>query len=155
MIFHYVDGALMCEVKIRGLTHTLAEYNELSSAFFRYRDPEDERQWWACDPEHPPYGGYRYFVCESLTRRAAQMIADALGGYLVPDDYIPSARQLETGGPFHVHAFSVRAPMRVGKHAELDRAVICAEADAQHSMRSGIIYRVYDNSGYMVAEFKR
>ncbi len=153
MIFHYVDGALMCEIKIRGLTHTLPEYNELSSRFIGYYDPEDEDQWWRHGLDYPAYGGYRYFVCESLSRRAAQMIVDALGGYLVPD-YVPPSRQLGTGGPFHVHAFSVRAPMRVSKHAEIERAIACAFSDARHLMRQGIIFRVYDNSGYMVAEFK-
>lgn len=153
MIFHYVDGALVCECKVYGLTHTLAEYNELSSAFLRYRDPEDEYQWWGFDPAHPPYGGYRYFVCESLSRRAAQMIVDALGGYLVPET-IPPSRQLSDGGPFHVHQFSVRAPMRVSKHNDLERAIRAATVDAERLIRDGIIYRVYDNSGFMVAEFK-
>lgn len=158
MIFHYIDGALVCEIKIRGLTQTLPEYNELSSRFHGYRDPEDEDQWWWAYDMDPSYGGYRYFVCESLTRRAAQMIVDALGGYLVPER-IPPSRQLGTGGPFHVHQFSLDRPSILWGHFQKLADAQDATANLFNShFQMGCIsdrwFRIYDDSGYMLAELK-
>lgn len=98
------------------------------------------------------YGGYRYFVCESLTRRAAQMIVDALGGYLVPE-IIPPSRQIGTGGPFHVHVFLPRAPNHILSVPGVAEALYYAEEYSKDKSNEAIIYRVYDNSGFMVAEF--
>lgn len=68
MIFHYVSGgALMCEEPIPGVTQEL-------TCTYSY------------------YGGFRYFVAESMSEEAARRIAHGLGGILWKG--APPSRQL-------------------------------------------------------------
>lgn len=146
MIFHYVNGALMCEVKIRGLTWVLPTYNELSEAFYRDKD----EHWYFGDEYY--YGGFKYFVAESLGRRAAQIIVDALGGYLVPE-FVPPSRWLGDGGPFYIHGFTVENAWYIMSMERLEQALDSVHAFVAEAP-SDVRYRVYDKSGFMVAEFR-
>lgn len=73
MIFHYVDSALMCEEEIPGVTWDVTAH---SSKYY-------DSSW---------YGGFRYFVAESMTTGAARRIAHGLGGILW--EGAPPSRQL-------------------------------------------------------------
>lgn len=57
--FYMVSGALMCDREIPGLNHELEG-----------------------DGAKKYYGG-RYFVCETLSRKAGKIIAEALGGIFI------------------------------------------------------------------------
>jgi len=147
MLFHYVHGALMCEIELKGLTSPMAprRFDYLDSNGSSPTDPLEYDQW---------YGGYRHFVCESMSRSTASRIATALGGYLVDDSYINVGRQLGDGSPFHVHLFDLVRPAHVATFSciddALDRAHECSE-----TWPVKYPFRIYDASGYMVMEVKR
>jgi hypothetical protein len=63
VFFYSTGGSLMCDREVEGLTQDL-----LVVSAEPYREKCQEF-----------YGG-RYFVCETVTRNAAKLIAEALGG---------------------------------------------------------------------------
>lgn len=59
--------------------------------------------------------------------------------------------------PYPIHEFNLRGASRVGHHRSLSDALFFAEKHkewnrAEYSRDS--VFKVYDNSGFMVAEFK-
>lgn len=145
MLFHYIAGSLMCEIRIPGLTHNVNGWTV--------------HNWWN---DHPTdldivdcadayYGGFDHFVCESLSRKAAQQIVTALGGYLVDDFYIPVGRQLGDGGPFFMHQFDLYSPRSLGRVNSIEAAAGFIQSEG----RMAGIYRIYDASGYMVIEIRK
>lgn len=146
MIFHYVQGALMCEIRIPGLTHRVGGWTV--------------HNWWSDRPidpyyvdfgEEDYYGGYSHFVAESMSREVAQKIVTALGGYLVDDSYVHAGRQLGDGGPFFMHRFDLYAPISLGRVNSIE----AAEGFIKSCGRKEGLYRIYDASGYMVMEIKK
>lgn len=144
MLFHYVSGALVCQIAIEGLTaqHKPRRFDWL------HRDGSSPAN---PDEYCPYYGGYRYFVCESLSRETARRIVTALGGYLVDDSYINVGRQLGDGGPFFMHQFNLYSPRSLGRVNSIENAAGFIQSEG----RMAGLYRIYDASGYMVMEIKR
>lgn len=156
MIFHYVstDGALMCEIRVKGLTQRVNGW----TVYSRFKDSDytprpDEESYYYHIPYDPSehYGGYNHFVAESISREAAQKIVTALGGYLVDDSYIPVGRQLHDGGPFLVHLFDKRSPFVVGEYPLISDALDNAHATAENWPVQYPV-RVYDFSGCLMFE---
>jgi hypothetical protein len=145
MIFHYVDGALMCEIRIPGLTTFM-------NRRFDY--------WWrdGSSPDNPNgndfYGGYKHFLCESLRREAAQRIVTALGGYLADDSYIPAARHLGNGGPFFVHRWIDNEPVAIGAlMVDISNAIYTADSVIEHCFDNKFCKAlIYSSSGVLVME---
>lgn len=144
MLFHYVNGALMCEIRIPSLTLNINGWTV--------------HNWWKDRPTNPDYvdyeedyGGYDHFVCESLSREAARRIVEGLGGYLVDDSYISVGRQLGDGGPFFMHQFDLYAPRSLGRVNSIENAVGFIQSEG----RMAGLYRIYDASGYMVIEITK
>lgn len=139
MIFYYVRGALMSSIRIKGLTRPIGGF----SVYRWWEDGEDESEY---------YDGHKHFVCESLSRGAAQKIVDALGGYLVPEFAVPLERQLAAGGPFYVHRFHLDNPRHMETFEKAETALDFALYQGW-PLPAGSCVRVYGVHGDLVAEF--